>query len=65
MIHHVGDLAVTNPVPVEDDPGGKLSVEVVVLPEHLQDVGAEIIVELLGRVRGGVHVGQRHVPRIQ
>ena len=64
MIHHVGDLAVTNPVPVEDDPGGKLPVEVVILPEHLEDVGAQVVVELLGRISGGVHVGQGHVPKI-
>ena len=59
VLHHVRDLAVADSIPVEDDPGGKTAVDVVVLPEHLGDVGKEIVLQLLGG--GRVHVGQAHV----
>ena len=59
VLHHVRNLAVADSIPVEDDPGGKTAVDVVVLPEHLGDVGKEIVLQLLGG--GRVHVGQAHV----
>ena len=56
MLHHVRDLAIADSIPVENDPGGKIAVDVVVLLEHLGDVGKEIVLKLLGG--GLVHVGQ-------
>ena len=58
MLDHVWDLAVPNSVPVEDDPGGQLAVDLIVFPEHLGQIGEQVVLELLGRSR--VHVGQGH-----
>ena len=58
VVHHVVDLTVTDSVPVEDDPGWKLSVDVLEPSEHLGDAGEEVIVQLLGGV--GVHISTRH-----
>ena len=58
VLHNVGDLSVSNPVPVHDDPGGKTPVDVLELSEYLADVGYEVVVQLLGGI--GVHGSTRH-----
>merc|ERR1719209_1893570 len=59
VLHHVGDLSITNTVPVHNDPGWKVPVDLGVLSEGLGYCRTHVVVQLLSRV--SVQVGHTKI----